>query len=48
MKILAAGAEFNADGRTDGRIDMLKLIVAFCNFVNAPNLAIIPTTVLTL
>jgi len=35
-------------GRTDGRTDMFKLTVAFRNFVNAPNLAIIPSTVLTI
>jgi len=27
---------FHADKRTDGRIDMTKLIVAFRNFANAP------------
>jgi hypothetical protein len=44
MKILAAGAElFQADGQTG----MTKPIVAFRNFVNAPNLTIIPLTVLT-
>ena len=33
MKINPVGAElFHADGRTD----MTKLIVAFCNFANAP------------
>ena len=31
------GAELlNADRRTDGRIDMTKLIDAFRNFANAP------------
>ena len=28
---------FNADGKTDGRTDMTKLIVAFRNFANARN-----------
>ena len=33
MKIRPVGAElFHADGRTDGRTDMTKLIVAFHNF----------------
>jgi len=37
MKILPVGAElFHADGRTDRRTDMTKLIVAFRNFANAP------------
>jgi hypothetical protein len=36
MKILSLGAElFHADGRTD-KTDMMKLIVAFRNFANAP------------
>ena len=36
MKIRIVGAELlQADGRTDGRIDMTKLIVAFRNFANA-------------
>jgi hypothetical protein len=31
------GAEmFHAGGRADGRTDMTKLIVTFCNFANAP------------
>ena len=29
------------DGRTDGPTDMTKLIVAFCNFANAPKLHLI-------
>jgi hypothetical protein len=38
MKIRPVGAEFfHADGRTDERTDMTKLIVAFRNFANAPN-----------
>jgi hypothetical protein len=37
MKIRPVGAElFHADGRTDGRTDMTKLIVAFRSFANAP------------
>jgi hypothetical protein len=37
MKIRRVGAElFHADGRTDGRTDTTKLMVAFRNFPNAP------------
>ena len=37
MKIHPVGAELiHALGRTDGRTDMPKLIVAFHNFANAP------------
>jgi hypothetical protein len=37
MKIHPVGAElFHADGWTDGQTDMMKLIVAFRNFANAP------------
>ena len=37
IKICPVGAELiRADGRTDGRTDMTKLIVAFRNFANAP------------
>ena len=42
MKIRLVGAEFYADGRTDGRTDivrrtdMTKLIVGFCNLANPP------------
>ena len=37
MKIHLVEAElFRSDGRTDGRTDMTKLIVAFRNFTNAP------------
>jgi len=37
MKIRPVRAElFHADRRTDGRIDVTKLIVAFLNFANAP------------
>jgi len=34
----AVGTLFHADGRTDGERerDMTNLIVAFCNFANAP------------
>jgi hypothetical protein len=36
MKIRLVGAEyFQADGRTDGRTDMKKLIAVFRNFANA-------------
>jgi hypothetical protein len=39
MKIRLGGAEFfHAEGRTDRRKDMTKLIVAFRNFANAPNI----------
>jgi len=39
MKIRPVGAElFHADGRTDRRSDMTKLIVAFRNFANAPEI----------
>ena len=34
MKIRPVGAEFHADGRTDGQIDMTKLIDPFGNFAN--------------
>ena len=37
MKIRPVGAKlFHADGRTDGRTDMKKLLVAFRNFANTP------------
>ena len=37
MKIRPVGTElFLADGRSDGRTDMAKLIVVFLNFANAP------------
>ena len=37
MKISPVGAEFfHADERTDKQVDMTQLIVAFCNFANAP------------
>jgi hypothetical protein len=36
MKIRPVVAEFHADGRTDGRIDMTKLIVAFRSITHAP------------
>ena len=36
MKIRPVGAElFHADGRTDGRKDMTKLIVAFRSFAKS-------------
>jgi len=39
MKILPVGAELvHADGWTDRQTDMTKLIVAFCNFANAPKI----------
>ena len=38
IKIRPVGAElFHLERRTDRRTDMTKLIVAFRNFVNAPN-----------
>ena len=37
MKICSVEAKlFQLDGQTDRRTNMTKLIVAFCNFVNAP------------
>jgi hypothetical protein len=37
IKIRPLGAElFHTEGRTDRQTDMTKLIVAFRNFVNAP------------
>ena len=37
MKICPVGAElFHADGQRDSQTGMMKLIVAFCNFVNVP------------
>jgi len=37
MKIRPVGAElFHADGRTYRRTDMMKLIVVFRDFANAP------------
>jgi len=37
VKIRPVEAElFHADGRTDRRTDMTKLIIAFRNFANAP------------
>jgi hypothetical protein len=39
MKIRLLGAElFHADGRMDGRADTKKLIVAFRNFANTPEM----------
>jgi hypothetical protein len=39
MKIYLVGAElFHADGRTDGRTDITKLIIAFRSFVKAPKM----------
>jgi hypothetical protein len=36
MKIRLLGAElFHADGRTNGRTDLTKIIVAFRSFANA-------------
>jgi len=37
MKIRPVGAELHADGQTEGRTYMTKLIGAFRNFANAPN-----------
>ena len=37
MNIRPVGAElFHADRQTDGRTDMMKLIVTFHNFANTP------------
>ena len=46
MKIRPVRAElFHADKRTDGHIDMTKLIFVFRNFVNAPiNYSLLRTT----
>jgi hypothetical protein len=39
MKILLVGAElFRANGRTDGRTDVTKLIVSFRNFASVPKI----------
>ena len=41
MKIRPVVADlFNAQGRSDGQIEMTKLIVAFHNFAKAPNIAL--------
>jgi hypothetical protein len=38
MKICLVGAElFHEDRWVDGRMHMMKIIVAFWNFVNTPN-----------
>jgi len=36
MKIHLVGGEFHADVDRDGQTDMMKPIVAFRNFANAP------------
>ena len=37
MKISTVGAEvFHADGQIDGETDIIKLIIALCNFANTP------------
>jgi len=36
MKIRQVGAEFHADGWTDRRTDMTKLMATFRNIANAP------------
>jgi len=42
MKTRPVGAElFHAEGRTNGRIDMTELLLAFRNFVNAPKMIFI-------
>ena len=41
IKIRPVGAECYADGWTDRRTDMTKLIVAFRNFANAPRSGLI-------
>jgi hypothetical protein len=39
MKICPAGVELlQADGKTDRGTEMMKLIVAFCNFANVPKI----------
>jgi len=38
MQSPSVGADFHADGRTDGRTDMTKLIFAFCNFASPPKI----------
>ena len=39
IKVSPVGAEsFHVDGKTDRQTDLKKLIVAFCNLVNAPKL----------
>jgi len=38
MNICPEGAEFHADGQTDGRTDMTKLIAAFRNFATHTHL----------
>jgi hypothetical protein len=41
MKIPSVGAElFHAEGRTDRRIYMTKLIVAFRSFANEPKMVV--------
>ena len=41
MKIRPVGAKaFDVDGSTDGRTDMMKLTVDFCNLAKAPNIKI--------
>jgi hypothetical protein len=36
-KIHPVGTElFHADGQMDGKTDMIKIIVTFCNFANVP------------
>jgi hypothetical protein len=38
MEILAVGSElFHVDAQMDGQTQVTKLLVAFCNFANAPN-----------
>jgi len=38
MKICLVGTQlFLADGRTEGQIDMTKVIATICNFANALN-----------
>jgi hypothetical protein len=36
MKSHLVGAEFHADVERDGQTDMMKAVVAFRNFANAP------------
>jgi len=41
MKIRPVGAELFLCGRSEGRTDMTKLIVAFRNYANAPKNSVI-------
>jgi len=46
MNIRPVGTElFHSDRRTDGETDIAKLIVAFCNFANAPKNVALRTSI---